>query len=153
MSAEPIRQIAAIPKSVLIVDDHEAVRRELRRLFQSHADFTVCGEAVDGADALSKAQLLAPDLIILDFAMPEMSALEAATALHCMMPEVPLFLLTVHYGRELELAALQSGVRAVFSKYDDLERLIKRARVELKLKSNDETESDQRRQETPEGPD
>jgi DNA-binding NarL/FixJ family response regulator len=141
-----------MPKSVLIVDDHEAVRRELRRLFQGFVEFAVCGEAVDGADALSKAQLLSPDLIILDFAMPEMGGLEAATALHFMMPEVPLFLLTAHYSRELELAAMQSGVRAVFSKYDDLGRLIKRARVELKLRSNDETESEQRRQDARERP-
>jgi hypothetical protein len=70
-----------------------------------------------------------------------------------MMPEVPLFLLTVHYGRELELAALQSGVRAVFSKYDDLERLIKRARVELKLKSDDDTEFEQQRRGSSERPD
>jgi CheY-like chemotaxis protein len=57
--------------SPLIVDDHEAIRRELRRLFQSQPDFTVCGEAVDGADAISKAQQLSPDLVILDLAMLE----------------------------------------------------------------------------------
>jgi len=67
-----------VPKSVLIVDDHEAVRRELRRLFQSQPEFTVCGEAADGAEAISKAEQLSPALVILDLAMPEMNGLEAA---------------------------------------------------------------------------
>ena len=143
-----------MPKSVLIVDDHEAVRRELRRLFQSQPDFTVCGEAVDGVDAISKAEQLSPDLVILDLAMPEMNGLEAAGALRFIMPDGVLFLLTAYENRELELAAFQSGVRAVFSKYDDLDGLIRRARAELKLevRSDAETKShDQKSPEPPEG--
>jgi DNA-binding NarL/FixJ family response regulator len=62
-----------------------------------------------------------------------MGGLEAATALHYMMPDVPVFLLTAHYSRELELTALQCGVRAIFSKYDDLGRLLHRARAELRI--------------------
>lgn len=127
-------------KSVLIVDDHEAVRRELRRLFQGYEEFTVCGEAQDGSEALTKAQQLSPDLIILDLVMPEMGGLEAATALHYMMPEIPIFLLTAHYSRELELTALQCGVRAIFSKYDDLGRLLQRARAELRAELDENSE-------------
>jgi DNA-binding NarL/FixJ family response regulator len=122
-----------VPKSVLIVDDHEAIRRELRRLFQSQPGIVVCGEAVDGADAIAKAEQLNPDLVILDLAMPEMNGLEAACAIHYMMPDTTLFLLTAYHNRELELAAYQSGIRAVFSKYDGLVELISRARTELKL--------------------
>src|ERR1700675_4010262 len=122
-----------MPKYVLIVDDHEAVRRELRRLFQSQPEFTVCGEAVDGADAISKAEQLCPDLIILDLAMPEMNGLEAAGALRFIVPDAPLFLLPAYKNRELELAAFQSGIRAVFSKYDDLDGLIGRACSELRV--------------------
>jgi DNA-binding NarL/FixJ family response regulator len=120
-----------MPKSVLIADDHEAIRRELRRLFQCQPEFTVCGEAVDGVDAISKAQQLSPDLIILDFAMPEMNGLEAAIAIQYMM-----------HTRELELAALQFGARAVFSKYDNLDNLVSRARVELNLDSRCDAESE-----------
>ena len=128
-----IAQELIVPKSVLIVDDHEAVRRELRRLFQSQPEFTVCGEAADGADAIAKAERLSPDLVILDLAMPEMNGLEAAGAIRFIVPDAVLFLLTAYRNRELELAAFQSGIRAVFSKYDDLDGLIRRARVELKL--------------------
>jgi hypothetical protein len=49
------------------------------------------------------------------------------------MRAVPLFLLSVHYSREMELAALGSGICAVFSKHDDLDALVRRARQELKL--------------------
>jgi DNA-binding NarL/FixJ family response regulator len=128
-------------KSVLIVDDHEAIRRELRRLFQSQPEFIVCGEAVDGADAISKAQELSPDLVILDFAMPEMNGLAVAAALQYVLPEATLFLLTAYHTRELELAASQFGARAVFSKYDKLDHLVRRARSELKLESRSEAGS------------
>jgi two-component system, NarL family, nitrate/nitrite response regulator NarL len=141
-----------VPKSVLIVDDHEAIRRELRRLFQSHSEFTVCGEAVNGADALSKAQQLSPDLIILDFAMPEMNGLEAAAALQHIMPDATLFLLSAYHTRELELAASQFGARAVFSKYDNLDGLIRRARTELKLESRCDAASESRPQKAPDPP-
>jgi two-component system nitrate/nitrite response regulator NarL len=136
-----------VSKSVLIVDDHEAVRRELRRLFQSQPEFTVCGEAADGADAISKAEQLSPDLVILDLAMPEMNGLEAAGALRFMLPDSVLFLLTAYKNRELELAAYQSGVRAVFSKYDDLDGLINRARSELKIEVQSNGKQPSRRNE------
>lgn len=131
---------APMLKSVLIVDDHESIRRELRRLFESLPEFAVCGEAEDGADAIEKGQRLSPDLIILDLVMPEMSGLEAAGALQYSVPDATLFLLTAHKNRELELAALQSGIRAVFSKYDDLDGLVQRARMELGIESTRDTQ-------------
>ena len=79
-----------MPKSILIVDDHEVVRRELRSLFKPYPEFSICGEAIHGVDAIEKAGELSPDLIILDLAMPEMNGLEAAAALRYMMPTVPL---------------------------------------------------------------
>ena len=130
-----------MPRSILLVDDHEVIRRQLRSLFNSHPEFTVCGEAVHGVDAIEKAQQLSPDLIILDLSMPEMSGLEAASALRYILPGVPLFLLTAHYSRELELAAIGSGICAVFSKHEGLDSLVSRARSELKLRPPDFSES------------
>jgi DNA-binding NarL/FixJ family response regulator len=118
------------------VDDHEVIRRQLRSLFDSDPEFTVCGEAVHGVDAIEKAQQLSPDLIILDLSMPEMNGLEAASALRYIMPDVPLFLLTAHYSRELELTAFASGVCAVFSKHNDLDSLLARAKSELRIQQN-----------------
>jgi two-component system, NarL family, response regulator LiaR len=130
-----------VPKSVLIVDDHEAIRRSIRSFFRTYPEFTVCGEAVNGAEAIQRAQELWPDLVILDLAMPEMNGLEAAAALKFILPGVPIFLLTAHYSRELELAALQAGVCAVFSKHQDLLIVLRRARAELHLGESDEHES------------
>ncbi|HWW18732.1 MAG TPA: response regulator transcription factor [Candidatus Saccharimonadales bacterium] len=130
-----------MPRSILLVDDHEVIRRQLRLLFDSHPDFTICGEAVHGVEAIEKAQQLCPDLIILDLSMPEMNGLEAASSLRYMMPDVPLFLLTAHYSRELELAAFGSGISAVFSKHDDLDSLVERARMALHLHPPDNSES------------
>jgi DNA-binding NarL/FixJ family response regulator len=115
---------------VLIVDDHEAIRRTLRVRIDAFPEFSVCGEAVNGVDAVEKAQLLNPNLVILDFAMPEMNGLEAATALRFMLPTTKLYLLTAHSNRELELAARDAGIDAVFSKYEDLSALFRRLKVD-----------------------
>jgi two-component system response regulator NreC len=120
-----------LPKtSVLIVDDHEAIRRTLRVRIDELPEFFVCGEAVNGVDAVEKAQHLSPNLVILDFAMPEMNGLEAATALRFMLPATKLYLLTAHSNRELEIAARDAGIDAVYSKYDDLSALFCRLKAD-----------------------
>jgi CheY-like chemotaxis protein len=63
---------------ILIADDSPPVRRGLRTLVGLNSDWQVCGEAVDGADAVEKAHELAPDLILMDFSMPEMDGVQAA---------------------------------------------------------------------------
>jgi CheY-like chemotaxis protein len=72
---------ATLTKSVLIVDDNAAIRKEVRRGFERLAVFQVCGEAVDGRDAIEQARKLKPDLIILGFSMPEMNGLEVVCVL------------------------------------------------------------------------
>ena len=120
-----------MPKtSVLIVDDHEAIRRTLRVRIEALPEFSVCGEAVNGVEAVEKAQLLNPSLVILDFAMPEMNGLEAATALRFMLPKTKLYLLTAHSNRELELAARDAGIDAVYSKYEDLTTLFRQLKLD-----------------------
>ncbi len=60
---------------ILIADDDASIRRLLRRLIENHADWTVCGDALDGQDAIGKAAQLTPDVIVLDLAMPQMNGL------------------------------------------------------------------------------
>jgi DNA-binding NarL/FixJ family response regulator len=117
--------------SVLIVDDHPAVRRALRAAFERQPGFTVCGEAEDGFDAISKAKKLAPDLIVLDLRMPVMDGLEAARELKRLFPRVPLMMLTCYHSSAAEKQALASGVTAVFSKPDGMQNLIWQARAVL----------------------
>jgi DNA-binding NarL/FixJ family response regulator len=63
---------------ILVADDHEVVRQGVRAILQSRPDWEICGEAVDGHDAVRLAQELHPDVIVMDITMPRMSGLEAA---------------------------------------------------------------------------
>ena len=73
---------------VLIVDNNCFVRQGLTEIFQHESDFDVCGEAANGQEAIRVAQLLSPDLIVLDLAMPVMNGLDAARMLRRLMPAV-----------------------------------------------------------------
>ena len=115
--------------TVLIVDDHPAIRKALRGYFE-RSNLAECGEAVNGLDAIEKAKQLNPDLVVLDFCMPVMNGIEAAQALKEVMPGVPVFMLTAYFGASMERLAKESGVSGVFSK-DDVAPMIYRARAVL----------------------
>jgi DNA-binding NarL/FixJ family response regulator len=115
--------------TVLIVDDSDSVRVSIRALFEAEPGFTVIGEAVNGLDAISKVEELSPDLIILDLSMPIMNGLEAAETLKARQPDIPIFVLTAHGGPEVDRAARAAGVDAVFSKGDDMDKLMSTARA------------------------
>lgn len=63
---------------ILLVDDHEAVRRGIQRLLASPTDCFICGKACDGLEAVEKARQLHPDVVLMDISMPLMDGLEAA---------------------------------------------------------------------------
>ena len=113
-----------MPKCILIVDDHEHTRKLIRNFLEGLDGF-VCGEAVDGLDALQKVASLNPDLMVLDFQMPRMNGLEAARVLmlNQMLPTVPIILFTIHKDvlRPADMAAL--GIKVVMSKMDGLDVL------------------------------
>jgi two-component system chemotaxis response regulator CheY len=117
----------SVSKCVLIVDDHAEMRKALRSLFSSNG-FEVCGEAVDGHDAIEKAQELSPDLILLDLSMPVMKGLEAARELSKLLPDVPLMMITNHVGKIMEQEAHSAGIRAIVSKNDLYDKLMNQAR-------------------------
>ena len=102
---------------VLIADDDAAIRRLLRRLIESHAGWTVCGDASNGHDAVGKATKLNPDVIVLDLAMPEMNGLQAAREISRRVPQVPMLLLTVQQvSKELTREAAHAGFKGAISK-------------------------------------
>jgi chemotaxis response regulator CheB len=76
-----------MPKRILIVDDLPEMRKLIRTYIEEETGFCVCGEAIDGLDAIDKAQNLRPDLIILDASMPRMNGIEAAPKLKKLLPE------------------------------------------------------------------
>jgi DNA-binding NarL/FixJ family response regulator len=105
-------------KSILIVDDDKLVRRVLRSFVESRTHFDVCGEAVNGIDAIEKARTLHPDLIVMDLSMPVMNGLEAGAVLKAMLPKVPIVMYAVHDTAGMKVQALAAGVRAFIQRHD-----------------------------------
>ena len=103
-------------KHILLVDDSEVVRIATRHFLESQPGFAVCGEAVDGMEAIEKARDLHPDLIILDLSMPRMNGLDTARALRVMMRNVPIILFTWYADAIHADDIAAAGVSAVVSK-------------------------------------
>lgn len=118
-----------MPKAVLVVDDNEFIRRSLCKVFTSEADFEVCGEAVNGREAIEKALELGPDLIVMDLSMPVMNGIEAARALKGLLPTVPLIIFSAYSDVFSENEARSAGVAALVSKSDHVSVLIDKARI------------------------
>lgn len=110
-------------KSILIVDDNALIRKTVRDVLESRHDCRVCGEAVNGQDAIEKAEQLHPDLVVLDLVMPVMNGLEAARKLSRTMPAVQLVMLTNHANKLIEPEARAAGISVVLSKDEGMERL------------------------------
>jgi DNA-binding NarL/FixJ family response regulator len=122
-SVLPVAPWPAMPKCILIVDDNLPIRKSIRRFLESETEFEVCGEAVDGLEAIEKARELNPDLIILDLSMPRMDGLRASRVLRPMLPHVPIILFTMHRDAISDAEAGKAGVSAVVSKIGELAEL------------------------------
>ena len=109
---------------ILIVDDHLVIRKMLKALLETREGWEVCGEATNGREAVTKAQELKPDLMIMDLAMPVMDGIRASRELAKAMPTVPILMHTLHYSLELEVEAKKAGIREVVAKVDSGERLM-----------------------------
>src|ERR1700726_1167271 len=94
---------------ILIADDNERIRRGVRGILSSDANCEVCGEAVDGADALRKARELSPDVILLDVSMPGSDGLETARLLRREMPKVKVIMMSQHDPVQLLPRAIEAG--------------------------------------------
>lgn len=120
----PTKEEVAVPKQILIADDGNTVRQLIRSFLEAKTAFKVCGEAVDGLDAVEKAKALKPDLILLDLAMPRMNGAEAASVLRDVMPEVPIVLFTMYDESVAKPLISSLGVKAVLSKPDGMGNLV-----------------------------
>jgi two-component system response regulator NreC len=113
---------------ILIVDDHPVVRRGLKHLLASQQEWEVIDEAVDGLEAVEKAQYLNPDVVLLDISMPKMNGLDACRLIRERAPETEILILTQHDSPQMLREALNAGARGyvVKSKADsDLLRAVK----------------------------
>ena len=96
---------------VLVVDDHEIVRRGVLSLLRE-AGIDVCGEAVDGADAVVKAQELKPDAVVIDISMPNLNGIEATTEIVRLLPETRVVMLSQHDLPHIVSQAVHAGASA-----------------------------------------
>jgi two-component system response regulator NreC len=97
------------PVRLIIADDHAVLREGLRLLLHGNQGLEVVAEAVDGKDALHKAEELRPDIILLDVAMPNVDGLEAARLIKERLPETRIVILTVHDREDYVFQALKAG--------------------------------------------
>jgi DNA-binding NarL/FixJ family response regulator len=118
-------------KSVLIADDQAMIRQTLCYLFASQQDFEVCGEAENGLEAFEMAQVLRPDLILLDLSMPMMNGIEAACELKRLMPMVPIIVFSEYSDVFSEREARSRGISGIVSKTEPLSVLLDKARAAL----------------------
>lgn len=97
------------PVSVIIVDDHEVVRRGLRAYLGSQAEFEVLGEADSGAAAVALAEEHVPDVVLMDLIMPGMDGVEATRRVKDVSPRTQIVVLTSYHEDEHIFPALQAG--------------------------------------------
>jgi DNA-binding NarL/FixJ family response regulator len=112
-----------VSKRILIADDSDAVRRAVHSCL-TRGEFEVCGEAVDGEEAIEKAWALKPDLVLLDVAMPRANGIVAASVLKDMMPNVLIVLFTMYSEAVARTFSPQElAFDAVIAKADGLTKL------------------------------
>jgi DNA-binding NarL/FixJ family response regulator len=109
---------------VLIVDDVEQVRRDLRTALTLAGNLEVAGEAANGSEALRLTDSLQPDVVLMDLAMPAMDGFQAARRIKSAFPGCRIVALTVHDYESARIKAVQSGVDAFLVKGAPVEKII-----------------------------
>jgi DNA-binding NarL/FixJ family response regulator len=103
---------------ILLADDHEMLRRGLRAILTEQPGWEICGEAVDGRQAVELAQKLRPDVIVMDIAMPQLNGLEATRQIRRVLPRAEILVLTSDDSEALVREVLTAGARGYVLKND-----------------------------------
>lgn len=116
-----------MPLRILLADDHQIIRDGLKALL-AREGVEVIGEAADGQEAVRLASLLAPDVVVMDLAMPLLNGLDAAQAILRAAPRMGVVLLTMHAEDHQVITALRAGVRGYVIKTQAAEDLVRAIR-------------------------
>ena len=111
-------------RRIIIVDDHDAVRRGVRQLLETKPYYQVVGEAPDGRSALELARETRPDIAILDYSIPELNGFDLAHALKREFPRIEILVYTMHDREEIIMDVLRAGVRGFVLKSDTEKHLL-----------------------------
>src|SRR5438046_10710132 len=109
---------------IFVADDHEVVRKGLVSLLQAQPNWSICGEAADGHEAVERAQRSKPDVVILDVGMPRLNGLEATRHLLKANPEAKVLILTLHESDQMVREVLNAGSRGFVLKSDAARDLV-----------------------------
>lgn len=105
-----------MPPKILIVDDHEVVRQGVRTILRARPQWEVCGEAVNGREAVELAGQHDPDVVIMDITMPEMNGLEATREITRLGLRPAVLIFTMHESRSLAETVREVGARGLVLK-------------------------------------
>ncbi len=101
---------------VLVTDDHAIVRDGICALLALTGDIEAVGEAINGREALEMVRKVAPDVVLMDIAMPLMDGLEATRRIHKEFPQTKVIVLTQYEDREYVLPVIEAGASGFVSK-------------------------------------
>lgn len=107
-----------MPTRILIVDDHDIVRRGLRVLIETRADFEICGEAADGREAVKLARSGKPDVVLMDITMPLLNGLDAARQIRRAVPTSAILILSMHESEDVIGDVIDVGAHGFLCKSD-----------------------------------
>jgi PAS domain S-box-containing protein len=133
---------------ILVVDDHELVRKGICTALATEPTISVCGEAADGRQAIEQARALQPDVIIMDISMPNLNGIEATREIKRLIPKTEIVIVSQHESPEMIRQALNAGARGYVVKSaisDDLLAAVSKASQQQtfvkSLKSNTTNQS------------
>jgi NarL family two-component system response regulator LiaR len=116
------------PIRVLIVDDHEIVRKGIRALLATKRDILVVAEAGDGAEAVTQVQTHHPDVVLMDLVMPKMDGIQATREITTRLPETRVLVLTSFAADEQVFPAIKAGALGYLLKDSGPQELVKAIR-------------------------
>jgi DNA-binding NarL/FixJ family response regulator len=114
----------SIKLRILVADDHEIVRRGLCDMLAPHEGWEVCGEAIDGMEAVSKAVELQPDVVVIDIGMPNLNGIAATEQMLKANPNQKIIILTITDAEQVIVEALRVGARGFVLKSDAARDLV-----------------------------
>ncbi len=111
-------------RRVLIVDDHPFFRLGLRRILEGESRIVIVGEAASGHEALHQAEVLRPDLVLMDVQLPGITGIQIASALRRLSPNIAIVFLSMYADDERLFAAIRAGAVGFLTKDTDGTRLL-----------------------------
>lgn len=103
---------------ILVADDHAVVRAGVRSLLAERSEWQICDEACTGRETVQKADQLNPDVVIMDFTMPDGDGLDATRQIRAKHPECEVLVLSVHHSAQLVREVIDAGARGYVLKTD-----------------------------------